>query len=572
MTAIPSLLAVLLTLTLVNAPTAASWAEPQTQQDATNAPSKSVRPVSPARPADPGGPNQLVDPKPVEDDMVWLINQRRASEGLEPLGLAPQMIPVVREWAATMMAKGEIFHSADLAKYGDVMGAGSWYQVGENVGVGQSFVATGAAAMNVLDQAFWDSPKHKENVLGKYTNVAVGAVDDGERLFVAVAFADFTVEVPGAYQPTSNLHDGVLTVDKPGPAADGLTISGRAYDPDGTPPVSIALDGATLSQPVSLPASGSTFDSVVETSPGPHQLCVTQSALKWGAGPKAVCVDATATRSWSIGAAGSLGSLVAPGYPLAATPGPAIPLRTEPGLPWRRTVDIESARMPDGTIGTWQVTHAHGDVSLSSVGLSTAAAMSITGLDEKTLKAHGIADLRSVSVDVGDTDGDGTPEPIALLVDAGGTVAVASGATGEAAPAKWVDASLLPMPAVTAGARATLSVGSDGKLWSVAADPDGTLRIFGPRNPGTAVKQGLPGAKSTPHLADLDGDRVPELVIASPVVVGQQRLEVRLGKDSWATTSPQQIDVDAFSIWGQTDFEPRPLGGQGSKGTAVGQS
>lgn len=73
---------------------------------------------------------------------------------------------VARRHSLRMAREGRLYHSTDLTRR-----VRRWRYLGENVGVGPS--------IEDLQQAFMDSPPHRQNILsGRYRDVGVGVVKD----------------------------------------------------------------------------------------------------------------------------------------------------------------------------------------------------------------------------------------------------------------------------------------------------------------------------------------------------------------------------------------------------------
>ena len=78
-----------------------------------------------------------------------------------------------------MAHAGKLFHTTDVSVYLDGI---DWHAWGENVGYTPGDVAG-------LQQAFIDSPPHRENILnGAFQQVAIGAVRVDGTLWVTVFF------------------------------------------------------------------------------------------------------------------------------------------------------------------------------------------------------------------------------------------------------------------------------------------------------------------------------------------------------------------------------------------------
>lgn len=293
------------------------------------APSQQARPQQ-ARPHQAPPEQRLSDPTVVENDLAWLINVRRAAEGLAPLKMVDAMREPARVWAQTMANDGKIYHRTDLAVYPASYPVIPWVFAGENVGVTGSFVAGGARLLTGLDQAFWDSPPHKENVLGPFDHIAIGAFDTGTQIYVAVAFVDFDGEVQGAFEPTSALHDAKLGLWEASSQAHTITLRGWADDADvDRVPVQIRLDGQPVT-PVATDAAGSATMRVTDGSsaqnvvlqlpfrasfpavPGNHKVCASVDPVGFGGGASESCLEVAVPAEWLATAGGSLAT-VAPG-------------------------------------------------------------------------------------------------------------------------------------------------------------------------------------------------------------------------------------------------------------------
>jgi hypothetical protein len=124
-----------------------------------------------------------------EDRMVALVNDHRAQVGLGPLAHNDALRWVARRHARAMADAGSIYHNPNLAADADAAIPG-WRAVGENVGVGPSTES--------VQQAFLDSPKHRDNIEGpRYTVVGLGAVSEpGGQHYFTQNFADWAVPPP----------------------------------------------------------------------------------------------------------------------------------------------------------------------------------------------------------------------------------------------------------------------------------------------------------------------------------------------------------------------------------------
>jgi hypothetical protein len=113
-----------------------------------------------------------------EAEFVTLINQSRAQAGLAPLSSYADLVDDARRHTAQMIGEGTIFHSSSSELAAATTG---WTLIGENVGMGPN--------PSLLHVAFMNSQGHRENILGPYDRVGVGAERSPEgTLFVTVLF------------------------------------------------------------------------------------------------------------------------------------------------------------------------------------------------------------------------------------------------------------------------------------------------------------------------------------------------------------------------------------------------
>jgi uncharacterized protein YkwD len=112
----------------------------------------------------------------VEDVFTTKMNAARAARGIPKLTVRSHLVSVARQWAATMASQNKLYHNPQLTS--DV---NNWRYVGENVGYGPDALTVHVAFMN--------SPAHRANILDRdYTEVGVGAVVSGDRVWVAEVF------------------------------------------------------------------------------------------------------------------------------------------------------------------------------------------------------------------------------------------------------------------------------------------------------------------------------------------------------------------------------------------------
>jgi hypothetical protein len=137
----------------------------------------------------------------LEQELVRLINRERAAAGRSTLRVELQMTRIARDWSTTMRGRGALSHRPSLGAVVD----GDWRRLGENVGVGQEIAR--------LHRAFMDSPGHRANVLGDFTGVGVGVVQDGSRIWVTANFVKGRGSFPLYRDTRGNVHlKGIETV------------------------------------------------------------------------------------------------------------------------------------------------------------------------------------------------------------------------------------------------------------------------------------------------------------------------------------------------------------------------
>jgi hypothetical protein len=105
-----------------------------------------------------------------------VLNEERAAHGVPPLRVSADLVRVAQEWVAEMARTGLLRHNPRLES--DVA---NWWSVGENVGMG--------ADLPDIEQAFWNSPDHRSNILdAHYTDVGIATAYSDGRIWVTVVF------------------------------------------------------------------------------------------------------------------------------------------------------------------------------------------------------------------------------------------------------------------------------------------------------------------------------------------------------------------------------------------------
>lgn len=105
-----------------------------------------------------------------------VLNQERASRGVSPLHLSPDLVQVAQSWSDEMARTGVLRHNPRLKS-----AVSNWWSVGENVGMGPD--------LQDIEQAFWHSPEHRANILdAHYTDVGIASTYGDDRLWITVVF------------------------------------------------------------------------------------------------------------------------------------------------------------------------------------------------------------------------------------------------------------------------------------------------------------------------------------------------------------------------------------------------
>jgi uncharacterized protein YkwD len=125
----------------------------------------------------PASADQATD----EGAMFNATNTSRAQNGLGPLQYDAAASNVARAWVYQMAASGTLSHNPNLAQQITQQVTPNWTRIGENVGYGPS--------VDVLENAFMNSPAHKANILGDYNRLGVGSTRDSSgQLWVVLDF------------------------------------------------------------------------------------------------------------------------------------------------------------------------------------------------------------------------------------------------------------------------------------------------------------------------------------------------------------------------------------------------
>lgn len=174
-----------------------------------------------------------------ESRFLGLLNMARAGSGKSLLVLDPSLSNVSRNWSNRMADANDLRHNPSYGAEITRWVTSSWTVAGENVGVGGS--------PDSLHNAFWNSIGHRNNVLGDYNRVGIGAVRAHDRLWVTFNFLK-----AGSISGST----GVSDCAAPGYLLDAF---GGIHSVAGAPPVSNPSGywvGWDIARDISLDATG----------------------------------------------------------------------------------------------------------------------------------------------------------------------------------------------------------------------------------------------------------------------------------------------------------------------------
>ncbi len=155
-----------------------------------------------------------------EADFLDLLNQERASEGLNELDLFWDLENSARDHSQTMASENDLHHNPNL---GSVTDSAYWTSLGENVGVGPS--------VSSIHSALMASQGHYDNIMGDFSHVGVGVVVDGSQIWVTFVFMNAAVsELPPPPSSGSATPGWYLNNTMYGGSADIDFVYGRDDD------------------------------------------------------------------------------------------------------------------------------------------------------------------------------------------------------------------------------------------------------------------------------------------------------------------------------------------------------
>ena len=186
-----------------------------------------------------------------EDSISALVNQARWDAGLSGLNRNAAMDAVALGWARQLAANGTLSHNPN---YSSQIPAG-WTGAAENV-------AQGYPTAQAVHNGWMNSPGHRANVLGGYTDIGIALLDAGGSTWAVEVFGAYPGSV-GPAAPAPVVPAPVVpapTAPAPGPSAAGPPAAVPAQTP------APAGEGAVSTpSPVIAPPSSPT----VSPSPDP---------------------------------------------------------------------------------------------------------------------------------------------------------------------------------------------------------------------------------------------------------------------------------------------------------------
>ena len=174
-----------------------------------------------------------------ESRFVELTNASRQAAGLGSLDVAGDLVAVAEGQAQRMASSNTLYHNPNLAT--EVQ---DWQHVGENVGR--------QGTVDQIHEAFMNSPHHRDNILGDYSQIGVGVAHSADgTLYVAEVFrlpAGASAPAPVADDPAPEPQADAA----PAPAPEPPTTDAPAPEP---PPTTEATTTTTTIAVTSVPVS-----------------------------------------------------------------------------------------------------------------------------------------------------------------------------------------------------------------------------------------------------------------------------------------------------------------------------
>lgn len=122
------------------------------------------------------------------DTLYTLVNEARWGQGNSGLIRNSSMHAVAAGWAATLAQTGTLSHNPEYSS----QIPGGWVAAGENVAQGYG----GSAAMH---EGWMNSPGHRANILGDFTDIGIAYLEAGGTTWGVQVFANY----PGSVGPAA---------------------------------------------------------------------------------------------------------------------------------------------------------------------------------------------------------------------------------------------------------------------------------------------------------------------------------------------------------------------------------
>lgn len=180
-----------------------------------------------------------------EGTIVSLANQSRAAEGLGGLVHNSALDAVALDWAYQMAANGALSHNPHTC---DQI-PGGWMRCGENVAQGYS---SGVA----VHEGWMNSPGHRANILGDYTDIGVALIESGGTTWGVQVFATYAgsgLPLQAAAEPEPAATEPAPAEQAPEPADPEPAPAELEPEPQAPPAESAPLAPAAAS-PAPAPA------------------------------------------------------------------------------------------------------------------------------------------------------------------------------------------------------------------------------------------------------------------------------------------------------------------------------
>jgi uncharacterized protein YkwD len=218
----------------------------------------------------------------LENELVALTNRARAAAGRPALRVELQLTRVARDWSNTMATRQQLSHRPSLR---DSIN-GNWSRIGENVGVGPS--------VSRIQDAFMNSPGHRDNLLGDYDRIGVGIYERGGRYWVTVNFLKGSGDFPVFRDVTSSSHRSNIE----GLFARGTTLgcNGDRYCPASS--VTRGQMATFLARELGLSARSANFRDVPSGHPHAGAIgALAATGITAGCEPNRFCPEDTVSRA-----------------------------------------------------------------------------------------------------------------------------------------------------------------------------------------------------------------------------------------------------------------------------------